>query len=154
MNEAEIDRRNGLSKDATLAALFPDMIVRDKNVVLGADAVPTNARQCRVRCDGKSVYSSSKFYPGDIIEICPCRKISKMSLYTNDVRDIVFEVVPNQVYVIPLGYCQNYDCINHFHEHSNCKWEWDKDLCSIIIRATTKIPKDTVLVLNIESDIK
>lgn len=137
-----------------MAALFPDQDMRERATILGAQMVPTNARQCRVHFDGKSVYSDTKFYPGDIVEICPCRNVSKTSLYSNEVRDLVFEVVPGQKYVIPLGYCQDYDIIDHYHEYSNCKWEWDGDMSAIIIRATTKIPKNTVLVLNIESNLK
>lgn len=114
------------------------------------DMVPTNANQCNVMFDGKSVYSNCKFYPGDIIEICPCRDVSKSSLYSRDIRDMVFEVEPDVDFVIPMGYCQFYDIISRKNKHANCDYEWDPNKRTIIIRAINKIDKYEKLVLNIE----
>lgn len=146
-------RSSHINEDLTNAALyrlFPEMKNHDKAEVRGINMVPTNARQCRVRCDGEKVYADTKFYPGDIVEICPCREISKQSLYTRDVRDIVFEVVKNRQYVIPMGYCQYYSILDSFHREPNCNWEWDAHRNAIVIRAIIRIQKDDELVLDVE----
>ena len=71
--------------------------------------IPTDANLCKVYSDGNSVYAQRKFYPGDIVEICPCREVSKQSLYSNDVREMVFDVDDGKRFMIPMGYCQFYD---------------------------------------------
>ena len=142
-----------LNEDLTNAALchlFPDLEWRDKEDVRSIKLVPTDAKQCRVRCDGETVYADARFYPGDIVEICPCREISKQSLYTRDVRDMVFEIQKDERYVIPMGYCQYYAILDSFHREPNCDWKWDAQKKAIVIRAVKKIQKGEELVLNIE----
>lgn len=122
---------------------------RDKNNIKKINMIPTNVNQCNVCSDGKSVYTRSLFYPGDIIEICPTRAIDKNSLYSRDVRDIVFEVVPNEEFVIPFGYCQYYDVITKQTPEPNCDYCWDPVAKTIVIRALHKLDKNTKLILNI-----
>lgn len=136
--------------NAALYRLFPEMKTHDRAEVRGINMVPTDARQCQVKCDGERVFANARFYPEDIIEICPCREISKQSLYTRDVRDMVFEIQKNQRYVIPMGYCQYYSILDSFHREPNCDWEWDAHRNAIIIRAVKPIKRDDELVLNIE----
>ena len=109
--------------------------------------IPTNANQCRVQCDGTYVYANTTFYPGDIIEICPTKKIDKSSLYSRDMRDSVFEVVPNKEWVLPFGYCRYYlhDVSN---DDANCTYIWDPIKSVIVIRATKRIPKYSKLFLS------
>ena len=42
---------------------------RDKNNIKKINMIPTNVNQCNVCSDGKSVYTRSLFYPGDIINV-------------------------------------------------------------------------------------
>ena len=114
--------------------------------------IPSDANICKVYSDGKSVYTQRKFYKGDIIEICPCREISKQSLYTSDIRKLVFEVVPNEQYVIPMGYCQYYDISQNSSSlvlGGNCEYIWDPNRLVIVIKATKNIAKNEKLVLNL-----
>lgn len=108
--------------------------------------VPTNANQCRVTCDGINVYANATFYPGDIIEICPTKKIDKSALYSRDMRESVFEVVPNEEWVLPYGYCRYYlsDAID---KEANCTYIWDPIKRVIVIKAINKIPKYSKLLL-------
>ena len=69
--------------------LFYGQEPRDKTNIKKVTMIPTNLNQCKICSDGKSVYSNSQFYPGDIIEICPTKSIDKLSLYTKDMRDMV-----------------------------------------------------------------
>lgn len=110
--------------------------------------IPTNANVCKIVSDGKSVYSATTFYPDDIIEVCPTRTIDKSSLYSKDMRDMVFEVVPNKEWVLPFGYCQYYD-IPRIKEEPNCTFIWDPVARVVVIKALTKIPKYAKLVLQI-----
>ena len=110
--------------------------------------IPTNVNQCKIYTDGYSVYANSKFYANDIIEICPTKRIDKSSLYSRDVRDIIFEVIPNEYYVIPFGYCQYYD-IKNGHNTPNCDYLWDPISQTIVIKAITKINKYDKLILNL-----
>ena len=112
--------------------------------------VPTNAHQCSVLFDGKHVYSNAKFHCGDIIEICPTAKITKNALYAREVRDLAFEVEPDELFVIPMGYCQHYDIIGNQYSEPNCDWEWNGDDSTIVIRAMSTIPQNSVLILNLE----
>lgn len=122
---------------------------RDRANIKKVDMIPTNVNQCRVCSDGKSVYSNSKFYPGDIIEICPTRQVDKSSLYSRDMRDIVFEIIPNEYFVIPFGYCQYYDILSKKNPKANCDYMWNEEDKTIEIRALQKIPRNTKLILNI-----
>lgn len=149
-NAQQTSRLNEDLTNAALCRLFPDLEQRDKSNILGVNLVPTNARQCRVRCNGESVFADTRFYPGDIVEICPCREISKQSLYTRDVRDMVFEVERDSRYVIPMGYCQYYAILDGFHKQPNCNWKWDAEKKAIVIRAIDKIQKGDELILDIE----
>lgn len=139
-----------LNENSEFYGLFKDMPKRDRVCIKGAEMVPTNANQCKVSYDGKSVYSNARFRTGDIVEICPTRPISKNSLYSREVRDLVFEVERDTTYVIPMGYCQYYDIIDKFHPEANCDYEWNPEKKVIVIRAIKPIEKRTVLVLNIE----
>lgn len=117
-----------------------------KDIKFGA----TDLEQCNVLFREGSVWSKVKFYPGDIIERCPCREVSKSSLYSRDVRDMVFEVVPDEEYVIPMGYCQFYDIKTKRTPVHNCDYEWNPVDKTIVIRAIKRIDKYEKLVLNIE----
>ena len=143
-------KRLKLNENSGFYGLFNDMPKRDKVCIQGAEIVPTNVNQCKVSYDGKSVYSNARFRIGDIVEICPTRPISKSSLYSREVRDLVFEVERDTTFVIPLGYCQYYDIIDRFHPEANCDYEWNPEKKVIVIRAIKPIEKRTVLVLNIE----
>lgn len=123
---------------------------RDKSKIKQISMIPTNVNKCKVSSDGKSVYSNSNFYVGDIIEVCPTKQIDKTSLYSKDMRDIVFEVIPNEMFVIPFGYCQYYDIISLKNPEPNCDFMWDNESKTIIIKALTKIPRNTKLILNIQ----
>ena len=118
----------------------------NKSKINKINAIPTNANQCRVQCDGDFVYANTTFYPGDIIEICPTKTIDKSSLYSRDMRDSVFEVVPNEKWVLPFGYCRYY-----LHDvdltQQNCTYIWDPIKNVIVIKAINKIPKHSKLFL-------
>lgn len=132
--------------------LFNHDYKRDKKSVKKIDMIPSDANICKVYSDGKSVYAQRKFYKGDIIEICPCREISKQSLYTSDIRKLVFEVVPNEQYVIPMGYCQYYDISQNSSSlvlGGNCEYIWDPNRLVIVIKATKNIAKNEKLILNL-----
>lgn len=130
--------------------LFYDEQPRDKSNIKKVNMVSTTANQCKVFCDGNSVYSNSLFYPGDIVEICPTKQIDKSSLYSRDMRDIVFEVIPNEMFVIPFGYSQYYDIISRKTPEPNCDYLWDPETKVIVIKALQKIPRKTKLILNIK----
>lgn len=130
--------------------LFRGQETKDKGSILGISGMSDNERQCKVIYRGNSVISATKFYKNDIIEVCPTREISKHSLYTRDVRDLVLEVIPNSLYVIPFGYCQHYDVVDRNHPTPNCDYEWDDSNHTIVIRALCSIPKNSVLVLNMQ----
>ena len=118
----------------------------NKSKINKINMIPTNANQCRVSCDGNYVYANTTFYPGDIIEICPTKNIDKSSLYSRDMRDSVFEVIPNKKWVLPFGYCRYY-----LHdvalEEQNCTYIWDPIKNVIVIKAINKIPKYSKLFL-------
>lgn len=122
---------------------------RDKSSIKRINMAAADINKCKVCCDGKYVYANSKFYPGDIVEVCPTRKINNSALYSDDVRKIVFEIVPNTVYVIPFGYCQYYSIISDETPVPNCDYLWDENNESIIIQATKKIDKYEQLILNL-----
>lgn len=119
----------------------------NKSKIGKINMIPTNANQCRVQCDGEYVYSNAKFYPGDIIEICPTKNIDKSSLYSKDMRDSVFEVIPNKQWVLPFGYCRYY-LHDVPEEETNCTYIWDPIKKVIVIKATRKIEKNEKLLLN------
>ena len=129
--------------------LFYDQEQRDKKNIKKIDMIPTNKNICNIYSDGYSVYANINYYPNDIIEICPTREIDRSSLYSRDMRNIVFEVIPNEQYVIPFGYCQYYDIINNDNLIPNCDYLWDPIAKTIVIKALTKILKNEKLVLNI-----
>lgn len=124
-----------------------DRYTKDK--IAKVSMVPTNANICRVICDGKNVYANANFYPGDIIEICPTKTIDKSALYSRDMRTSVFEVVPNEQWVLPFGYC-NFYIPNDLIEEPNCTYIWDPIKKVIVIKAINKIQKHSKLLLKID----
>ena len=139
-----------LNERFSLYGLFTGRSYHSPQDIKGIDMISTDQYVCHVKCDGRNVYSAHKFTPGDIIEFCPCRSVDKQSLYSKDVRDMVFEVEPNEKYVIPMGYCQYYDLGDNYGKTPNCDYEWDSDRECIVIRATRKIQKGDLLIINIE----
>ena len=129
--------------------LFYDQVMRDKSHIRKIEAVSTDVNQCQVFLHNNSVYANANFYPGDIIEVCPTKPIEKGLLFSRDIRDIVFEVVPNEEYVIPFGYCQYYDIPSRKNPESNCNYMWDVDGRVVVIRATSRIKKGSKLVLEL-----
>lgn len=119
-----------------------------KDHIKKIDMVSPNANVCKVITDGKYVYSNVVFYPGDIVEICPTKPISKSALYSKDMRDVVFEVIPNKEWALPFGYCQYYD-IPNADQKANCDFIWDPINKVIVIKAINKIAKHTKLILKI-----
>lgn len=128
--------------------LFNDEEYQDKKVIKDIKVIPADANICNVYYDGYYVYAKQKFYPGDIIEICPTKEISKSSLYSRDIRDIVFEIEAGERYVIPFGYCQFYQVDAENGKTANCDYIWDPNIKSIIIKALQKIDMGEKLVLN------
>jgi len=100
----------------------PDRFTKDK--ITRINMIPTNVNACKVYYNGQGVYSNAKFYTGDIIEVCPVRCVGKDSLYSKDMRDIVLEVIPNNKWVIPFGYCQYYTPAT-YKKDANCSYEWN-----------------------------
>ena len=76
--------------------LFYDQPILDKSHIRKIEPVSSDVNQCQVYMKGNSVYSKTSFYPGEIIEICPTKPIDKGLLFSRDIRDIIFEVIPNE----------------------------------------------------------
>ena len=144
-------RYSGQSKSVneSMYGLFSDITYHSRDDIREITMIPTDAYVCRVRCDGKSVYANHSFTPGDIIEICPTREIMKDALYSKDVREMVFEVIPNEQYVIPMGYCQFYEISDGYQRKPNCDYEWDPKRGAIVIRSMGYIKPGELLVINI-----
>lgn len=121
-------------------------IRRDKNDFVNMKLVSTDANKSRVYTDGKSVYAYKSFLPGDIIEICPCKVFSNQSLYSREIRDLVFEIAYDK-FAMPFGYATIYDLAND-PSLANCDYFWDANTECIIIKATKKIKKGERLFLN------
>lgn len=130
--------------------LFKDQKYGDKKHIKKIDMIPTDVNKCRISSDGMNVYANANFYPGDIIEICPTKAIDKAALYSKDMRDIVFEVIPNDYYVVPFGYCQFYAIVNKENPEANCDFLWDDAKRTIIIKALSRIPANSKLILNVK----
>lgn len=133
----------------SMYGLFSEMTYRNRDDIRSVTMIPTDKYIGRVYCDGNCVYASHSFTPDDIIEVCPCRSIDKASLYSKDVRDIVFEVVPGEKYVIPMGYCQFYEISDGYQRKPNCDYEWDPKRGAIVIRSMGYIKPGELLVINI-----
>ena len=119
---------------------------RSKKEIKSIKCDAHNSNICKVVTDGKYVYAGTTFYPEDIVEICPTKRIDKASLYSQDMRDVVLEVVPNTEWVLPFGYCQYYD-IQEFGKEANCTFLWDPIKRVVVIKAINKIPKHCKLIL-------
>ena len=130
----------------SFAYLFSNVRKPTKESIKKVNMIPKDANVCRIYSDGSFVYANSVFYTGDIVEVCPVQEISKSALYDSDVRRIVFEVVKNEQYVIPFGYCQFYALSDEYNE-PNCEYIWDPNTKVIVIKALTKISKTDKLVL-------
>lgn len=127
----------------------PDYVEKksDKSVIKKISMIPKNANVCKVYTDGMDVYAATRFYPGDIVEICPARPVTKQALYDRDVRQMVFEVDKDNTYVIPLGYCQYYQLSDEM-KPANVDYMWDPNQSAIIITALKDIRKGDVLILS------
>lgn len=119
---------------------------RDKNDFVNMKMVSNDANKSRVYTDGKSVYAYKTFMPGDIVEICPCKVFSDQSLYSRELRDLVFEIAYNK-FAMPFGYATIYDLAND-PLLANCDYLWDANTECVIIKATKRINKGDKLWLN------
>ena len=122
-----------------------DQSVRIKNVKLHNNDV-----------DGKICYNNGKmlagktFVKGDIIEKCPCELVSLMSLFSPDMRSIVFTVDEKKnIYAIPFGYAKYYRNSKEYMLQPNAKYEFDdrNPEPTIVISATRRIDKGSEIVL-------
>lgn len=110
--------------------------------------IPKNANVCKIYSDGQHVYAATHFYPGDIVEVCPVKNVSKSALYDHDVRKLVFEVNKDHTYVIPFGYCQYYDLSDEY-TCANVDYMWDPNMNTIIIKALNHIEIGDKLILQL-----
>lgn len=94
--------------------------------------------------DGE-VYAMYQFYPGDVIEICPCKMIDN-EWVENEVKELAFET-ENGKYAIPFGYVEFYKLSDEANV-PNCDYEFDPNNETIIVRATDKIKKGDILCLD------
>lgn len=106
---------------------------------------------CRVVLKNGKVYpqENMSFNNGDIIEICPCKEISGQSLYSREIRDLVFKIEDEAEpkYMMPLGYCQYY-IIEDEYNKGNCDYMYDPNMKCIVIKATRPIsPKDALVLV-------
>ena len=129
--------------------LDPDFEPKDRSDVVGIKAVPTDFSNGQVRYDKKlnGVFTNTDFWPGDIIEVCPCKMVNSLSLYSDEVRSLVFEVVPNEQYAIPFGYACYYDLADDEHP-ANAEYTWDPNTETIVITSLARLPKSARLYLN------
>lgn len=116
------------------------------NDIVKVSPMTPKGNQCKVIYDGEKVYSACVFHPGDIVEICPCKVIDNSALYSRDMRDIVFEIVPQKKYACPFGYAQYYGVSDDEH-FANCDYMYDPNTNSIVIKACRRIPKNAALIL-------
>lgn len=118
----------------------------NKAAVKKIHMIPKNVNVCKIYSDGQHVYAATKFYAGDIVEICPAKSVSKSALYDHDVRKLVFEVNKDHTYVIPFGYCQYYDLADEQHS-ANVDYVWDPNMNTVVIKAITNLNIGDKLVL-------
>lgn len=135
---------SSLSEDSLFKS-FPFKELDPKDIVKVSPMTP-KGNQCKVLYDGDKVYSTCVFHPGEIVEICPCKVVDDSALYSRDMRDIVFEIVPKKKYACPFGYAQYYEVSNDEHQ-ANCDYLYDQNTNSIVIKALKRIPKNAVLIL-------
>lgn len=107
--------------------------------------IPSDANKCNIWCNGADVFAGTRFLPGDIIEICPCRKITAVSVRDKEITDLVFEIIPGRVYAIPFGYAQYYG-ISENPEFGNCDYVYDPNTCAIIVKAHKRIEPNEKLI--------
>lgn len=99
---------------------------KDKACIVRIQPIPKTANICKIYSDGQHVYSQIRFHKGDIIEICPVRHISRLAVFDYDMKQLIFEVEKDSVYVIPFGYCQFYDIKDENNNIiPNCDYIWD-----------------------------
>ena len=143
-------KKEFLTERISTYGIFKDEEYQNPNIIQKIEVLSDDVNQCKIYFKDGNVYSMEKFYPRDIIEICPVKYVDKSSLYSKDMRDIIFEVTPYEEYVIPFGYCQFYaTSTNDYDDEPNCDYIWDPNAKTIIIRATKRIPKNTKLILKL-----
>jgi len=102
------------------------------------------ANQCKVSFIDGDVYATATFYPGDVVEMCPCKMIEND--LGDELKEVAFEVDEGK-YAVPFGYAQWYRLSDETNS-SNCDYEFDPNNNVIVIRATEKIMKGDVLCLD------
>lgn len=110
------------------------------------DISPANlaASQCKVSFIDGDVYAAATFYPGDVVEMCPCKMIEND--LGDELKELTFEVDEGK-YAVPFGYAQWYKLSDETIS-PNCDYEFDPNNNVIVIRATEKIMKGDVLCLD------
>lgn len=97
----------------------------------------------------EGMYSGAHFIEGDTIEECPIREINKLSMYSEDVRDISFELEPgSDRYGIPQGYANVYRTTDG--DDGNIDYEYIPKTHKIRFYAIKRIKPNEELVLRVQ----
>lgn len=101
---------------------------------------------CKISLKDDDVYARTLFNSGDIIEICPCKKVSKESLYSREMRELAFRTYNKgeEEYVVPLGYIQYYSLGDL---NANCDFIYDESKNKVLVKSIKPIRPGEKLIL-------
>lgn len=91
-------------------------------------------------------YSGKMFLPGDIVEVCPCKILRSIDIYSEPVSDLCFNV-GNDEYALPFGYAAFYQNSTNSRKKGNVDYTWVQRERSIIFKAIRKIQEGDELII-------
>lgn len=101
--------------------------------------------------DGK-MFSGVNIEKGGVVEICPVIPIDKTALCSRSVRDIAFEISPNDEWGVPMGYANMYRTTEQTGTSGNIDYEYPEMSDVMRFVAIDDIKPNDELVLRVEED--
>lgn len=108
----------------------------------------------KIMCKNGKMYAGILFTSNDIVEECPIKELDDVDMYSRNIRDISFELVPNSNrYGIPYGYANVYATSVDRKCEGNIDYEYIPENNFIRFYAIRTIKPNEELILRVSDDI-
>lgn len=118
-----------------------------KDNILNIEVWDKAKRINKVEYKNGRMIATSVLFPNDILERDPVKIVPNTELSSKEIRDMAFEVIPNRLYGISIGYATLYRRSDEVSKEPNAEYTYDKANQMITIRVLSKISKGEEVIL-------
>jgi len=123
-----------------------------KNAFVKSVRLWNSNRKEKIELKDNRMFATNVFVADDIVEECPVYLLGTQDLYSPRIRDIAFEIDPeNRLYGIPMGFANYYRTTDDVRKPGNIDYTYDPKEGIIRFYAIRKIHKGDELILKVDS---